>query len=167
MICILRIMETEKSSKTYIQYVCDVLKLNPFSKNDLEFLEKYIVVIKPLCICHDVLQVCLNIFLSLKSKSIKKNTEFYYTSSDTFKSSLVPLLANCSQIFNINVNLTGNKWRNIVMLKKMCTYEDSRKQILPVTDPYPSTPICFKLTKTSVVEFTSRRYIPVDISLKY
>jgi len=50
--------------------VCDVLKLNPFSKNDLEFLEKYIVVIKPLCICHDVLQGEKNMYFRFLLLSI-------------------------------------------------------------------------------------------------
>jgi len=56
--------------------VCDVLKLNPFSNNDLEFLEEYIVVIKPLYIYHDVLQgekICILGFCCLLLQYSYKN----------------------------------------------------------------------------------------------
>jgi len=36
--------------------VCYVLKLNRYSKYDIEYLEKYVAVMEPLCIGLDVLQ---------------------------------------------------------------------------------------------------------------
>jgi len=45
-----------KNSPSKFTKVCDVLKLNRISKNDIEFLEEYVVVMEPLRICLDVLQ---------------------------------------------------------------------------------------------------------------
>ncbi|KAE9521781.1 hypothetical protein AGLY_017832 [Aphis glycines] len=44
-----------KNSSSKFTKVCDALKLNRFSKNDIEFLEEYVIVMEPLCICLDVL----------------------------------------------------------------------------------------------------------------
>jgi len=56
--------------------LCDAFKLNRFSKNDLEFLEEYVVVMEPLCICLNVLQggkICILGFCCLPLQYSYKN----------------------------------------------------------------------------------------------
>jgi hypothetical protein len=59
-----------KNSPSKFSKVCDALKLNRFSKNDLEFLEEYVVVMEPLCICLDVLQGEKNMYFGFLLPSI-------------------------------------------------------------------------------------------------
>jgi len=59
-----------KNSPSKFTKVCDALKLNRFSKNDIEFLEEYVVVMEPLCICLDVLQGEKNMYFGFLLPSI-------------------------------------------------------------------------------------------------
>jgi len=59
-----------KNSPSKFTKLCDALKLNRFSKNDLEFLEEYVVVMEPLCICLDVLQGEKNMYFGFLLPSI-------------------------------------------------------------------------------------------------
>ncbi|KAL4085405.1 hypothetical protein QTP88_027264 [Uroleucon formosanum] len=59
-----------KNSPSKFTKVCDALKLNRFSKNDLEFFEEYVVVMEPFCICLDVLQGEKNMYFGFLLPSI-------------------------------------------------------------------------------------------------
>jgi len=45
-----------KMSPSKFYKVCDALTVNRFSKTDIEFLDEYLLVMEPLCVCLDVLQ---------------------------------------------------------------------------------------------------------------
>lgn len=45
-----------KKSPSKFYKICDALTDNRFSKTDIEFLEEYLLVMEPLCVCLDVLQ---------------------------------------------------------------------------------------------------------------
>ncbi|KAL4085077.1 hypothetical protein QTP88_027369 [Uroleucon formosanum] len=68
-----------KNNPSKFTKVCDALKLNRFSKDDLEILEEYVVVMELLCICLDVLQGEKNMYFGFLLPSITMLLRYLYT----------------------------------------------------------------------------------------
>lgn len=86
-----------KKSPSKFYKVCDALSVNRFSKTDIDFLDEYLLVMEPLCVCLDVLQGEKHMYFGFLLPSITSLLQKYDQISKkhlTFCDSLVILLKN-------------------------------------------------------------------------